>query len=1074
MCGASVHKIGQRRSAAQSLNILALNPRTQTHATLHSTAAKKQVKKQWKRNSDKSCSSCEKLENNFDDIKRTTVSERGALREALRCLKCADAPCQKSCPTNLDIKAFITSIANKNYYGAAKMILSDNPLGLTCGMVCPTSDLCVGGCNLYATEEGPINIGGLQQFATEVFKAMNIPQIRNPSLPPLKEMPEAYHVKIALLGAGPASISCASFLARLGYSDITIYEKQEYVGGLSTSEIPQFRLPYDVVNFEAELMKDLGVKVIFSKGLAIDGMTLRTLKDDGYEAVFVGIADVLQLLCLTIYRTLMLNKSRFIANQYVKSCGKQYWAEQNQREGLPEPNRDSIFQGLRMDQGFYTSKDFLPLVAMASKPGMCACHSPLPSIHGTVIVLGAGDTAFDCATSALRCGAHRVFVVFRKGFTNIRAVPEEMELAKEEKCEFLPFLSPRKVVLKGGQIVAMEFVRTEQDKDGNWKEDEDQVVRLKADVVISAFGSVLSDTKVREAMAPVKFNKWGLPEVDPETMQTSEPWVFAGGDIGGLANTTVESVNDGKQASWYMHRYIQSLFGAAVSTTPELPLFYTPVDLVDISVEMAGLKFPNPFGLASATPTTSSSMIRRAFEAGWGFAVTKTFSLDKDIVTNVSPRIVRGVTSGPIYGPGQGSFLNIELISEKTAAYWCKSIAELKADFPNHILIASIMSSYSKDDWTKLSKMAEVAGADALELNLSCPHGMGERGMGLACGQDPELVRNICRWVRQAVQIPFFAKLTPNVTDIVKIAMAAQEGGADGVTATNTVSGLMGLNADSTPWPAVGGGQRTTYGGVSGNAIRPIALRAVSAIARALPGFPILATGGIDSAESGLQFLHSGASVLQVCSAIQNQDFTVIDDYCTGLRALLYLKSIEELEDWNGQSPATMRHQKGKPVPRIAELMGKKLPSFGPYLEQRKKIIAENKIKLKKESAAALLPRKKHFIPKKPIPAIKDVIGKALQYIGTYGELSNTEQVVALIDEEMCINCGKCYMTCNDSGYQAIQFDPETHLPTVTDSCTGCTLCLSVCPVIDCIRMVSRTTPYEPKRGLPLAVNPAC
>ncbi|KFR00409.1 Dihydropyrimidine dehydrogenase [NADP(+)], partial [Nipponia nippon] len=948
-----------------------------------------------------------------------------------RCLKCADAPCQKSCPTNLDIKSFITSIANKNYYGAAKMILSDNPLGLTCGMVCPTSDLCVGGCNLYATEEGPINIGGLQQFATEVFKAMNIPQIRSPSLPPLEDMPEAYHVKIALLGAGPASLSCASFLARLGYSNITIFEKQEYVGGLSTSEIPQFRLPYDVVNFEAELMKDLGVKIIFSKGLAMDGMTLRTLKEDGYEAVFIGI-------------------------------------------GLPEPNRDSIFQGLRMDQGFYTSKDFLPLVAMASKPGLCACHSPLPSVHGTVIVLGAGDTAFDCATSALRCGARRVFVVFRKGFTNIRAVPEEVKLNNSiyEKEYWLLFLQGPEIVLRGGQIVAMDFVRTEQDNDGNWKEDEDQVVRLKADVVISAFGSILSDTKVREAMAPIKFNRWGLPEVDPETMQTSEPWVFAGGDIGGLANTTVESVNDGKQASWYMHRYIQSLHGVAVSTVPELPLFYTPIDLVDISVEMAGLKFPNPFGLASATPTTSSSMIRRAFEAGWGFAVTKTFSLDKDIVTNVSPRIVRGITSGPMYGPGQGSFLNIELISEKTAAYWCKSIAELKADFPNHILIASIMCSYSKEDWTELSKMAEVAGADALELNLSCPHGMGERGMGLACGQDPELVRNICRWVRQAVQIPFFAKLTPNVTDIVNIAMAAQEGGADGVTATNTVSGLMGLKADSTPWPAVGGGLRTTYGGMSGNAIRPIALRAVSAIARALPGFPILATGGIDSAESGLQFLHSGASVLQVCSAIQNQDFTVIDDYCTGLRALLYLKSIEELEDWNGQSPATMQHQKGKPVHRIADLMGKKLPSFGPYLEQRKKIIADYKIKLKEQSMAAVLPEKKHFIPKKPVAAIKDVIGKALQYIGTYGELCNTEQVVALIDEEMCINCGKCYMTCNDSGYQAIQFDPQTHLPTVTDSCTGCTLCLSVCPVIDCIRMVSRTTPYEPKRGLPLAVNP--
>ncbi|XP_062834049.1 dihydropyrimidine dehydrogenase [NADP(+)] isoform X3 [Anolis carolinensis] len=950
-------------------NILALNPRKQTHASLNSTAARKHEKKHWKRNADKSCSSCERLENNFDDIKHTTLGERGALREAMRCLKCADAPCQKSCPTNLDIKSFITSIANKNYYGAAKMIFSDNPLGLTCGMVCPTSDLCVGGCNLYATEEGPINIGGLQQFATEVFRAMNIPQIRNPSLP--EEIPEAYHAKIALFGAGPASISCATFLARLGYSDITIFEKENYVGGLSTSEIPQFRLPYDVVHFETKLMKDLGVKIICGRSLSVEGLTLSALKKDDYQAVFIGI-------------------------------------------GLPEPKREPVFQGLGMDEGFYTSKDFLPMVAMASKPGMCACRSPLPSIQGTVIVLGAGDTAFDCATSALRCGARRVFVVFRKGFTNIRAVPEEMDLAKEEKCEFLPFLSPWKVIVKGGKIAAMEFVRTEQGEDGNWKEDQDQVVRLKANVVISAFGSILNDPKVKEALSPLKFNKWGLPEVDLETMQTSEPWIFAGGDISGLANTTVESVNDGKQASWYMHKYIQSLYDVVVPDVPQLPLFYTPIDLVDISVEMAGLKFPNPFGLASATPTTSSPMIRRAFEAGWGFALTKTFSLDKDIVTNVSPRIIRGTTSGPIYGPGQGSFLNIELISEKTAAYWCKSVTELKTDFPDKILIASIMCSYNKEDWTQLSKMAEASGADALELNLSCPHGMGERGMGLACGQDPELVRNICRWVRQAVQIPFFAKLTPNVTDIVSIARASQEGGADGVTATNTVSGLMGLRADGIPWPAVGRGDKTTYGGVSGNAIRPIALRAVSAIAHALPGFPVLATGGIDSAESGLQFLHCGASVLQT------------------------------------------------------------LPSFGPYLEQRKKIMAENKLKLKEESGPFSQVETKHFIPKKPILTVKDIIGKALRYIGTYGELSNTEQVVALIDEEMCINCGKCYMTCNDSGYQAIQFDPEIHLPTVTDSCTGCTLCLSVCPIIDCIRMVSRTTPYEPRRGLPLAVNPVC
>lgn len=205
-------------------------------------------------------------------------------------------------------------------------------------------------------------------------------------------------------------------------------------------------------------------------------------------------------------------------------------------------------------------------------------------------------------------------------------------------------------------------------------------------------------------------------------------------------------------------------------------MFFTAVDSVDISVEVCGLKFKNPFGLASAPPTTSGPMIRRAFEAGWAFALTKTFSLDKNLVTNVSPRIVRGTTFGSNYGPNLHSFLNIELISEKTCGYWLKTIKELKTDFPEHILIASIMCEFNEEDWKILAQQAEKAGADALELNLSCPHGMGERGMGLACGQDPYLVKKICQWVREATKIPFFAKLTPNVTDITAIAKAAYEG----------------------------------------------------------------------------------------------------------------------------------------------------------------------------------------------------------------------------------------------------------------------------------------------------------
>ncbi|KAK6179258.1 hypothetical protein SNE40_011661 [Patella caerulea] len=1007
-------------------NILNLNPKVRHHAKLVPSAQTKQNKKHWKRNTDKSCSKCEPLTQNFDDIKHTTLSERAALKEAARCLKCADAPCQKSCPTQLDVKYFIGCISNKNFYGAAKSILSDNPLGLTCGMVCPTSDLCVGGCNLYASEEGPINIGGLQQFATEIFKAMKIPQIRDPNLTPTDQLPESYRSKIALLGCGPATISCATFLARLGYSDITVFEKNEYNGGLSSSEIPQFRLPYSVVDFEVALMKDLGVKVVCGRSLSSKDITLSSLKADGYKAAFIGI-------------------------------------------GLPDSKRIPIFEGLTVEQGFYTSKTFLPVVSQASKAGMCSCKSVLPRLNGNVIVLGAGDTAFDCATSALRCGAKRVYVVFRKGFTNIRAVPEEMELAREEKCEFLPFMSPLKVLCSNDRISAMEFARTEQDDEGNWVEDEEQIIRIKANFVISAFGSGLVDKDVIKALEPIKLNKWQLPEVNTNTMETSESWVFSGGDIAGVAQTTVESVNDGKCASWYIHRYLQSLDNVNIPSEPSLPNFYTPIDQVDISVEICGLKFSNPFGLASAPPTTTSAMIRRAFEQGWGFALTKTYALDKNIVTNVSPRIVKGTTSGHLYGPGQGSFLNIELISEKTAAYWCQSVTELKKDFPDQILIASIMCGYSQEDWTVLAQMSEAAGADALELNLSCPHGMGERGMGLACGQDPELVRNICRWVRQAVKIPFFAKLTPNVTNIVVIAQAAYEGKADGVTATNTVSGLMGLKSNATAWPSIGKEHKTTYGGVSGNAIRPIALRAVSAIANAIPGFPILATGGIDSAEAGIQFLQAGASALQVCSAIQNQDFTVVEDYKSGLQTLLYLKSIKELHDWAGQSPPTPKHQLGKPIPKIKDIVGESLPFFGEYQKKRMEAIANTKVKIDLlDDIYKPEPVRPANQPKVPVPKIQDLIGNALPMIGSYGDLDNKQQVVALIDDDMCINCGKCYMTCNDSGYQAIVFDPETHLPRVNQDCTGCTLCVSVCPIIDCITMVKRETEYVPKRGIPL------
>ena len=385
---------------------LALNPTVEklSGARVKPTVDTRADRKHWKRKIEAG-----PLLKNFTDAKHTTLSEQAALAEASRCLKCADAPCQSSCPTSIDIKQFISAIGTKNYYGAAKQIMSDNPLGLSCGNVCPTSDLCAGGCNVAATEKGAINIGGLQSFATETFMKMNVPQTLSPAV--VAAPPANAGARIALLGAGPASISAATFLARLGYTDVTIYEREaQFVGGLGASEIPGYRLPYEAVAWEVELAKDLGVKVVHGAQFGEGDLTVEGLKADGAEVVLLAT-------------------------------------------GLPEPMRDECFEGLTPEKhGFWTSKDFLPKVAAGSKPGMVDPSSPcsvgggsckLPRLSGNVVVLGAGDTAFDCATSALRCGADRVYVAFRKGIQGMRAVPEEVELAVEEKCEFLPFMQVR-------------------------------------------------------------------------------------------------------------------------------------------------------------------------------------------------------------------------------------------------------------------------------------------------------------------------------------------------------------------------------------------------------------------------------------------------------------------------------------------------------------------------------------------------------------------------------------------------------------------------------------------------------
>jgi len=281
------------------------------------------------------------------------------------------------------------------------------------------------------------------------------------------------------------------------------------------------------------------------------------------------------------------------------------------------------------------------------------------------------------------------------------------------------------------------------------------------------------------------------------------------------------------------------------------------------------------------------------------------------------------------------------------------------------------------------------------------------------------------------------------------------------------------LNAKGIGWPAVGLEQKTAQGGISGNAIRPISLRVVTNISKGLPGFPILAAGGINSAETALQFIHAGACVVQVCGALQNQDFTIIQDFITGLKALLYLRQRQDLATWDGQSPPIPIHQKGKIVTKLQN--EQVLPNFGTYLQNRNKSISAQKkalIDLLEDDpqTTKLLETKVVVDGKITPPRLEEIRGSALEKIVPFRQLNNKEHVVAEIVQDMCINCGKCYMACNDAGYQAIEFDPKTHLPKVTERCTGCTMCKSVCPIVDCIKMVQRKTPYIPDRGIEINI----
>ena len=321
-----------------------------------------------------------------------------------------------------------------------------------------------------------------------------------------------------------------------------------------------------------------------------------------------------------------------------------------------------------------------------------------------------------------------------------------------------------------------------------------------------------------------------------------------------------------------------------------------------LATAVNGLKLPNPFIIASGPPGTNLSVINRAFREGWGAVIAKTVSLDASKVVNVTPRYAKLYAND---GKEVIGWENIELISDRPFGVWLDEFKRCKDAFPDRVLIASVMEEYRKDAWIEIIERCQAAGVDAFELNFSCPHGLPERRMGSAMGEDPAILGEVCGWVASAAEKPFWAKMTPNITRIEEPARAALRGGCQGISAINTLRSVMGVNLDTLrPEPTVEG--HTTAGGYSSKAIKPIALRMCMEIALLIraefPGRSLSGLGGIESGGDAAQFILLGADTVQVCTGVMKFGHGCIQPMCDELLAFMARHKFETLADFKGKS----------------------------------------------------------------------------------------------------------------------------------------------------------------------------
>ncbi len=317
--------------------------------------------------------------------------------------------------------------------------------------------------------------------------------------------------------------------------------------------------------------------------------------------------------------------------------------------------------------------------------------------------------------------------------------------------------------------------------------------------------------------------------------------------------------------------------------------------MADLRTNFAGIQCPNPFWLASGPPTNTYGQVARAFDLGWGGAVWKTVG---EPIINVFSRY-GSVDLGATRMMG---FNNIELISDRPIEDNLKEIAEVKRNYPGHAIIASLMVESKREAWHEMVKRTQDTGADGIELNFGCPHGMSERGMGSAVGQVPDYTCQIVEWVKEVATIPVIVKLTPNVTDVTYIARAAVKGGADALSLINTINSIVGVDLDTfSPLPSVAG--KSSHGGYCGPAVKPIALHLVSAVAGD-PNvrIPISGIGGVATWKDGAEFITLGAGTVQVCTAVMHYGFRIIEDLVDGLTTWMDERGHRTLDDVRGRA----------------------------------------------------------------------------------------------------------------------------------------------------------------------------